>query len=265
VEAHVLGARVVSAELRRADVCASVGADGAEVMSGPLELLLGARIVSLRRHGKQIAIVGEDGRTLVVHLGMTGQVLVNAAVVTHGHAVWRLERGGQQVEMTFRDPRRFGGLWTFPSFEAARERLWAGLGPDALELEGETLREACAGTVRAVKAVLLDQGVTAGVGNIYADESLFRAGIRPTRRGRLVKGDELERLAEAVRGVLAEAIEAGGSTLRDYADADGKRGRAQEGHAVYGRGGEACVRCGGTLRQGVVGQRTTVWCASCQK
>jgi formamidopyrimidine-DNA glycosylase len=116
-----------------------------------------------------------------------------------------------------------------------------------------------------VKAVLLDQGVTAGVGNIYADESLFRAGIRPTRRGRRVKGEECERLAAAVRGVLAEAIEAGGSTLRDYADADGRRGRAQEGHAVYGRGGEACVRCGGTLRQGVVGQRTTVWCASCQK
>ena len=138
----MLGARVVSAELRRADVCASVDASGAAVTAGALELLAGARIVSLRRHGKQIAIVGDDGRTLVVHLGMTGQVLVNAGVVTHGHAVWRLERGGEGFEMTFRDPRRFGGLWTFPSFEAARERLWAGLGPDALELKGETLREA---------------------------------------------------------------------------------------------------------------------------
>jgi formamidopyrimidine-DNA glycosylase len=139
------------------------------------------------------------------------------------------------------------------------------LGPDALEVSGERLFERTRGSARAIKAGLLDQRVLAGVGNIYADESLFLAGIAPRRRAERLSREQCERLAACVRGVLAVAIEAGGSTLRDYVDADGRAGASQFAHRVYGRGGQACVACGRVLRSAVVGQRTTVWCGGCQK
>lgn len=267
---HILNARVLHCELLRPDVCTPF--DGAGGTSAT-ELLEGGVIRELRRHGKQIAIIAGDGRTLVVHLGMSGQVLAGTAArarphdpgfARHIHARWILVRDEERLEMVFRDPRRFGGLWTFPSFQQAHAALWSQLGPDAMLVDAGVLAPALRSTARSVKSVLLDQSVIAGVGNIYADESLFRAGVRPTRRGRTITRTEVERLATAIKYVLDVAVDAGGSTLRSYADADGVAGSAQLTHAAYGRGGKPCIRCGATLRRKSVGQRTTVWCPTCQ-
>lgn len=268
LEPLLVGRRVARVELRRADIVEGDGSAAA--------LLEGTTIEAIRRHGKQIALIGSGAgvrRALVVHLGMTGQ-LVHHAVrpdlqsTTHVHALWTMETGAALKSkpagvLVFRDPRRFGGLWPL-SLDALGAR-WSGLGPDALAATGEGLRERGGASARAVKGVLLDQSVVAGVGNIYADEALFRAGIRPTRGARRMRREEWDALAAAIGGVMRAALEAGGSTLRDYVGGTGERGRAQLGHAVYGRMGEPCVGCGATLKGGVVAQRTTVWCAKCQR
>lgn len=233
-------------------------------------LLAGDRVSGVVRHGKQLAIVGDTGRVVCVHLGMSGRLLVAGAGErlaraswgeAHDHVVWRMEGGGRLV---FRDPRRFGGVWLSPSVEHLRRVRWAGLGVDALEVTGALLRERAGGSARAVKAVLLDQNVLAGVGNIYADEALFRAGVSPTTPARGLGASAWGRIASSVRAVLGEAIEAGGSSLRDYTDSDGTPGGFAQEHRVYGRGGEACVVCGGILEASTLAQRTTVWCPVCQ-
>lgn len=288
--ARIVGMRVARVEVRRGDVVEGWSAHDAGA------LLEGLRIAELRRHGKQLAIVGgaletngvghvgpeeavrgdEARLAIVVQLGMTGQLVHRdrgeaaawLAAATHVHVVWHLADGAGDVGMVaFRDPRRFGGVSVIGGEGALRAR-WAGLGPDGVGLCGEELWArvgGAGGSARAIKAALLDQWVVAGVGNIYADESLHRAGIRPGRACRRITRAGYERLATAVREVLAEAIEARGSTLRDYVDGNGERGAAQLAHRVYGRGGEACFGCGGVLRSGVVAQRTTVWCGVCQR
>lgn len=266
-ERFLLGRRVASVRLARRDVVTGSTRGAA--------LLAGATVAAVKRHGKNLAIVATDGRVLGVHLGMTGQVLclapgARAERTDHVHAAWRLEgddtspqNGGR---MLFRDPRRFGGLETFESEDALQERSWARLGPDAASVTGDQLRVALGGSSRAVKAGLLDQAAVAGIGNIYADESLFAAGIHPLRRCAELSAEEWDRLALEVRRVLADAIEAGGSTLRDYRDAAGASGRFQTRHLVYGRGGMPCPRCGRPLDRLTVAQRTTVACPgrSCQ-
>ncbi len=250
------------ARLLRDDICTT--SDGRP--AGPRDLLAGARIVDLDRRGKRLAIVADDGRALVVHLGMSGQLrLVAPGEIptdrTHIHARWDVDDGST---MYFRDPRRFGGLWTFPT-PTALAAHFADLGPDALHARWNNLAGAAAHSRRAIKAVLLDQRVLAGVGNIYADEALFRARIRPTRRASGLKTAEWGRLAAAVRQTLAGAIRAGGSTLRDYRDAAGNSGRAQQRHAVYGRAGKPCLVCKGRLKSVTLAQRTTVFCTNCQQ
>jgi len=216
-----------------------------------------------------MAITAADGRTLCVHLGMTGQVIYRPlgtplAKTDHVHAAWELQTKRGAGVLVFRDPRRFGGLWTFPTLESLRASRWSNLGPDGLVVTGEDLRAGLEGSVRAVKAALLDQEVVAGVGNIYADEALFATGIHPARPARSLKADEVTRLADAIRAILQRAVDAGGSTLRDYVDSDGNPGSAQQLHLVYGRGGEPCTRCGRTLTQTTLAQRTTVHCPNCQ-
>jgi formamidopyrimidine-DNA glycosylase len=260
------GRRVVAVTLHRPDICTSIGDGGRPVRPRRQHLLLGATIRDVLRHGKNLAVLVADGRTLGIHLGMSGQVLVvppgrSPSRRTHIHATWRLDDGAR---LLFRDPRRFGGLWTFPSLDALRTARWAALGPDALTLTAPDLAAALAGSRRAVKAALLDQSAIAGVGNIYADEALFVARIRPQRPAAKLTPPEVLRLATAIRAVLEQATESGGSTLRDYVDAGGQAGRHQLAHAVYGRGGEACLVCGGGLRSTLVAQRTTVYCPRCQ-
>jgi formamidopyrimidine-DNA glycosylase len=257
----VLSRAIVRVAIHRADIC--------ETPEGRIctaaDLLEGDWIGSLQRRGKQLALVGGRGRVVVVQLGMSGQLRLLAAGEPlpgpHVHAEWLIESGERLI---FRDPRRFGGLLALPGAAALAAR-WSALGPDALEITGVQLAEALGASRRAVKAGLLDQGAVAGVGNIYADEALFRARIRPDRLCTSLSRPEYSRLAGAIRQVMEVAIGAGGSTLRDYATATGGRGAAQEGHRVYGRGGQACTRCRRPLEGSRLAGRATVFCPRCQR
>lgn len=267
----IVGLRVESALIVRPSVV--------EGACNELSLLKGCRIGEVRRHGKQLAIVAggktertDDNRAICVHLGMTGQLLrldegVDPPRQDHAHVVWRLtdSRSRPAGRLIFRDPRRFGGIWTFESFRALREERWAALGPDAIDGSLANRLVEFKSSARPVKAVLLDQAVVAGIGNIYADEALYGAGIRPTRRMSRVTTAELERLAASVAAVLGRAIAARGSTLRDYRGADGSIGGFQLEHAVYGRAKLPCRACGCVLRSRLVSQRTSVWCPTCQR
>ncbi|MFM9145983.1 MAG: bifunctional DNA-formamidopyrimidine glycosylase/DNA-(apurinic or apyrimidinic site) lyase [Phycisphaerales bacterium] len=227
------------------------------------QLLDGARIDRLERRGKQLAIVARDGRTLVVQLGMSGQLIAGDCDATHRHVTWDAVRGRSRAPVTFRDPRRFGGLSSWPSFDAVRQAWDDELGPDALDIDPGHLRAALSGR-RSVKAALLDQRAIAGVGNIYADESLHRAGIDPRLRCTRLRDHDIEALAREIRHVLGRAVIRGGSTLRDHRSATGSRGDAQQEHAVYGRGGLPCLRCRTVLRACRLAGRTTCWCPACQ-
>lgn len=228
----------------------------------PAHLLADERIGSIERRGKQLALVGAGGPVVLIHLGMSGQVLVgpDGPAAPHTHVVWTLKDGRR---IAFRDPRRFGGVWLLPGTAALEDR-WRSLGPDGLSVLGENLRDALGGSRRAVKAALLDQRAVAGVGNIYADESLFEAGIAPARACVTLAPDDWNRLAAAVRRVLTRAVRDGGSTLRDYRKPDGSAGGAVARHRVYARAGKACVRCGGPVAGAVLAQRSTCWCPACQ-
>ena len=231
-------------------------------------LLQGGRITQIRRRGKQLAITCDDGRSICVHLGMSGQLRVlgtgeRLPDATHVHIAWQLVQGGGRL--IFRDPRRFGGVWTFGSFDELKAERWGSLGPDALALRAATLKRALAGSTRPIKAALLDQSLVAGVGNIYADESLFRARVLPSRPSLSLDDAELARLATSIRSILRVAIGAGGSTLRNYINPTGGRGSfVDDLAAVYGRGGQPCTICGQPLQCEAIAQRTTVWCARCQ-
>lgn len=264
---RIVGLRIDRADLARPDMLAGP-AD-----APPNEALLqGGTITEIRRHGKNLALLASDGRALGVHLGMTGRVSVLPPAPApprgaHTHACWSLvdpSSGAHAAWMTFQDPRRFGGMIGYPD-RAALDRAWARLGPDALEITPQRLGASLATTRRAVKAALLDQHLIAGVGNIYADEALFRARVAPTRRSDRLSRGSVAAIAQKVPQVLREAIEAGDSSIRDYVDAAGQPGSYALTHAVYGRAGEPCVVCGRALSVCQVSQRTTVWCRSCQQ
>ncbi len=273
---HIRGRTVLSAELRRRDILIAPGDPpggfprqrkraGASSPSevSPEDLLVGAHITDILRRGKQLAILARSGRALVVQLGMSGtleRIEPSEAPDKHTHAIWTLESG---TRIRFRDPRRFGALRVFRSKDALDDH-WAALGPDALSITGTELHAAIAGGDRPIKAAILDQQVLAGVGNIYADESLHLARINPRFRARKVSPKLSESLAAAIRFVLTEAVQAGGSTLRDYTDADGRPGSYQSRHAVYGRAGLPCPTCSRRLSSALLAQRTTVWCRDCQ-
>jgi formamidopyrimidine-DNA glycosylase len=227
------------------------------------ETLTGARIERVRRVGKTIVMDlrrGEVAAQFLVHLGMTVRLLVSQAEVPlplHTHAVLSL---GDGREVRFVDPRRFGRLSVVT--EAGG---YLGPGAEPTTISVEEFSKLFKGRKLAIKAALLNQSILHGVGNIYADESLFRAGIRPRKQaGRLTKA-ELARLHAALQKVLAHAIELGGSSVSDYVDADGVRGFFQLEHKVYGRAGETCRDCGTELKKIVVGGRTTIYCPACQR
>ncbi len=231
------------------------------------EVLMGARIERVHRVGKTIVcdVVRPDGQgaQFLVHLGMTGRLLVSTAetpVPPHTHLVLGLS-GGKEVR--FVDARRFGRLSIHR--DTASSEGYGGPGREPLAISLEDFIALFRERKTPIKAALLNQTLLHGVGNIYADESLFRAGIRPTRKaGRLTRA-ELGRLREALIVVLRHAIELGGSSVSDYVDADGVRGFFQLEHTVYGRAGEDCKTCGTALKKTVVGGRTTVFCPVCQR
>lgn len=267
----VVGLQVTTCDVRRRDVIRDRTHDTPNPRRGRIEpgsLGIGARLVELVRHGKQLAMIFADDagreRVIVLQLGMSGQVsLVDSPRIPHAkhvHAVWMLDDGRR---VAFRDARRFGGV-TLLRDRAALAALWDELGPDALTISGGQLRAGLGSSAQAVKAALLDQGVLAGVGNIYADESLHRAGIDPGTACADLDNGSIDRLASSVRGVLREAIRARGSTLRDYRDADDEPGGAQRLHRVYNRAGQPCPACGCTIAHCRIAQRSTCWCPRCQ-
>ncbi|MBL9141808.1 MAG: hypothetical protein JNK53_08075 [Phycisphaerae bacterium] len=236
----------------------------------PSALLHCGVVRALHRHGKQLAIEAADGRVLVIQLGMSGQVLLEAAGArpvpdTHRHIEWLIRSSsGHDARLVFRDPRRFGGVHPAGSMIDLRANAWRDLGPDALGIAGAQLALRCAGS-RAIKIALLDQAVLAGVGNIYADEALFRARISPVQAANRLSRQQFVRLAAALRAVLRAAIARGGSTLRDHRSALGELGTAQARHRVYGRSGLPCFRCRATIRSIRLGGRTTAFCPACQR
>ena len=232
------------------------------------DLLMGERVAGLDRRGKRLAIIGASGRALVVQLGMSGSLRWAPAhgriPTAHRHASWTLDDGSR---FAFIDPRRFGGLRAAPT-PADLEACWGELGPDAIETPHRRLAAMLVATFRAsrrpIKSALLDQRTIAGCGNIYADEALFEARVHPMTHASDLDGEQVGALTGAMRRAMTRAIEMGGSSIRDYVDASGTRGDASQRHAVYGRAGRPCLRCGATLEHAQVAQRTTVWCPTCQ-
>ncbi len=256
----VLGQRVVKVTVRRADVV--VG------LCTPAGLLCGRVIVRINRLGKQLALIADtsDGPCVCVHLGMTGSLRYYPAGEpfkpdVHTHVFWRLESGGR---MAFRDPRRFGGLWACRSFGEMHAARWSGLGEDALTITPAGLHAQLKRTRRPTKSALLDQAVVAGLGNIYVDELLYGCRISPLRPARDLDVSQVRALVGRMRRLLTRAIQAGGSTLRDYVDAGGRSGGYQFQHKVYGRSGQSCPRCRQLLCTATVCGRTTVYCGGCQ-
>src|ERR1700712_1426730 len=229
-----------------------------------VEVLTGARIERVRRVGKTVVMDLGRGKKLagqfLVHLGMTGRLLVSQGDVPlppHTHAVLAL---GDGREVRFVDARRFGRLSVVTDVGG-----YAGPGVEPTTVSVEEFSTLFKGRELAIKAALLNQSILHGVGNIYADESLFRAGIRPRKAAGKLTRAELGRLHGTLQAVLAKAIELGGSSVSDYVDADGVRGFFQLEHKVYGRSGEDCLDCGSGLKKIVVGGRTTVYCPVCQR
>lgn len=234
--------------------------------------LTGCTILSVHRTGKHIvaelgspASVPEAQRPSaqwIVHLGMTGRLLVTSAetpVAPHTHARLFLESGR---ELRFVDPRRFGRL---EFRDLGRQAAFGAPGDEPLSIGAQEFAALFRGRRLPIKAALLNQSLLAGVGNIYADESLFHAGIRPRRRANRVTRPELERLRLALRQILTDAIRLGGSSVSDYVDADGARGFFQLEHCVYQRAGEPCRRCQTPIRRIIVAGRGTHYCPNCQR
>lgn len=228
--------------------------------------LPGRRLTAPRRRGKYLLIDFDPPGTLLNHLGMSGRLTITGAgspVLPHTHVILELDDGR---ELRFVDPRRFGFMVWLESGAEAFDRSLSALGIEPLEPGLETSLPPRLKARRApLKSLLLDQHLVAGVGNIYAVEALWRAGIRPTRPGHRTSIHRLTRLAHEVQSVLAEAVEQGGTTIRDYATPDGNFGYFAIHLSAYGRQGKSCLRCGTTLRSDVVGGRTTAWCPGCQR
>jgi formamidopyrimidine-DNA glycosylase len=226
--------------------------------------LAGQRIEALERRGKYL-LFGTNAGTLLVHLGMSGSLRYLADPPTHGahdHVDMRFVDGGV---LRFNDPRRFGS-WLLTS-RPADHPLLKGLGPEPLsdDFTPSYLADACRGRHVAIKQHLMNGHVVVGVGNIYANEALFRAGIHPKRSAGRIAAARFAPLVDAVRAVLTDALEEGGTTLRNYADAEGNPGAFRSALDVYERDGEACRRCGATIRRRVQGQRATYFCPRCQR
>jgi formamidopyrimidine-DNA glycosylase len=255
---------------------ALVGRSLTEVQRGPkalrrpwkkqwTALLPGARVEAIRRRGKWILLDLDRGRHLVIHLGMTGQLTTAEAaseVEDHTHLIAALDDGRQ---LRFRDIRRFGSVTYFadgPSLAAFIEKT--NLGPEPWDLERQAWQECLSSTARVLKAVLLDQRVVAGVGNIYADESLFLARLHPTRIANLLNSAESDRLRRSIMEVLKLAIDRRGSTIRNYVGGSGLRGSYQEEFRVYGRTAQPCVRCRKPIERIQLAGRSTHYCPVCQ-
>jgi formamidopyrimidine-DNA glycosylase len=241
------------------------------------ERLTGARVERLRRRSKYVLADLDTGETLLIHLGMSGRMLVSGdplgkfvhdhpAAEKHDHVVFHMENGAR---ITFNDPRRFGAMDLMETATADRHKLLAVIGPEPLgnDFHEGVLVEAFKGRNTPVKSALLDQRIVAGLGNIYVCETLYRAGISPLRKAGRISSARVGAMVPIIRTVLEEAIEAGGSSLRDFRQADGELGYFQHSFDVYGREGVACRRegCDGTIARAVQSGRSSFYCPKCQR
>jgi formamidopyrimidine-DNA glycosylase len=268
------GARIARAEVRRPDLRWPFPPRMAERLTG-------ATVTVLRRRSKYILADLDTGETLIVHLGMSGRMLItgdgaadmpgafahdHGGVEKHDHVVLTTEAGAR---ISFNDARRFGAMDLVSTDQAEAHWLLAGLGPEPLgnAFDETYLAERFAGKRAPVKSALLDQRIVSGLGNIYVCEALWRARISPLRQAGRISGPRIARLVPAIRDVLAEAIGAGGSSLRDYRQADGDLGYFQHRFAVYGREGESCQTpgCTGKIRRKVQSGRSSFYCVQCQR
>ncbi|MDB5453263.1 MAG: formamidopyrimidine-DNA glycosylase [Caulobacteraceae bacterium] len=274
LEPALAGARLVRVEARRPDLRFALP-------DGFVQRLTGARIEGLQRRAKYLLAPLDRGDTLVMHLGMTGRFEIEDAGLTerpavfhraaprdpkHDHVVFETDAGGR---VTYSDPRRFGFMDLIPTEALERHPWFAAMGPEPLSpgFGPAVLQAAFAGRKQSPKTLLLDQRIVAGLGNIYVCEALHQARISPLKPAGKVSKPKIAALAEAIVRVLEEAIAAGGSSLRDYAGADGALGYFQHRFKVYDREGEPCLRegCGGVIRRVVQAGRSTFFCPVCQR
>jgi formamidopyrimidine-DNA glycosylase len=260
--APLVGRHIVSAEFRSTRVLR--GADPDRLAAR----IQGLRIAAIKRYGKFILMSLESGGRsagglaagqgyLVIHLGMTGRLLLGGPAGKHTHAILTLDSG----VLLYDDSRQFGCVEFSEEFPPRVARL----GPEPLEVTYQEFASALKRRKTRVKALLLNQAFLRGVGNIYADEALFRAGIHPMAMASRLHGERPRRLFDAIRAVLTEAIAAGGSSISDYVDAQGRKGFFQLSHRVYQRTGEPCLACQTPIRRVLVTQRSSHFCPKCQK
>ena len=257
LEPVLAGERLVRVEPRRADLRKAIPVD-------LRQRLTGATVTRLHRRAKYGLIDTDRGDTLVFHLGMSGRWRIDPdEPLTHDHLL--IETAGGRV-LALNDPRRFGFLDLWPTATLGAYPPFAAMGPEPLgpALSGAFLLDALRGRTAPIKAMLLDQRIVAGLGNIYVCEALHVARIAPSRAAGQIALPRLDRLVAAVRTVLLAAIEAGGSTLRDYARPDGELGYFSKQFLVYGREGEPCA-CGGVVHRRAEAGRSTFWCPRCQR
>jgi formamidopyrimidine-DNA glycosylase len=229
-----------------------------------LKPLVGKQITHLSRRAKYVYIHIEDAPTMVIHLGMSGSMLVCDATIPkikHDHVVFTLKSGEQ---LRYNDPRRFGSILLYEDVEAFSDTL--GLEPLSDAFNGEVLYNMCQQKQNtSLKSIIMDGKMLVGVGNIYACESLFLAELSPLKKGKSVTKKQADTLATIIKEVLNRAIEAGGSSLKDFKHSDGKLGYFQHTFNVYGRENEPCIICSEPIQKTVIAQRSTFYCKKCQK
>ncbi len=262
------GREILHAEARRPDLRFPLPARFSQRLAG-------RRVTRLGRRAKFLCADLDSGETLVMHLGMSGRFAVEGDGLArfhresprdtrHDHVVFHMPGG---VHVTYNDPRRFGFMEMWPTVNMLAYPRLRDLGPEPLSnaFNAAYLADALAGRRTPIKAALLDQKVVAGLGNIYVCEALFRAGLSPRRKAASLTSGRVDRLVQAINAVIAEAIEAGGSSLRDFSAADGSLGYFQHGFAVYDREGVACRACGTPVRRLVQSGRSSFYCGTCQR
>jgi formamidopyrimidine-DNA glycosylase len=254
LEKVLLGRRIERVELRRADLRRAFP-------EGLGQRLTGARVTGLGRRAKYGLVHTDRGDTMVFHLGMSGSWRIDHSTLEkHDHLLLETDDGRR---LSLNDPRRFGSVDLVATDELGEWLPFKALGPEPFDLAPRELRRRLSGRTAAIKLLLGDQKIVAGLGNIYICEALHRAGIHPKRAAGSVSLERLERLVAAIEQVLSEAIEAGGSTLKDFISPDGELGYFSKRFQVYDREGKPCS-CGGTVRRIVQGGRSTFYCPQCQ-
>ena len=255
LERVLKGRRIARVEARRADLRRAFPENLGQRLTG-------AKVTGLGRRAKYGLIHTDREDTMIFHLGMSGSWRIDhKRLEKHDHLLLETDEGKR---LTLNDPRRFGSVDLIATEALDEWPAFRALGPEPFELEARELRDRLRGRTAAIKLLLGDQRIVAGLGNIYVCEALYRARIHPKRAGGSVSLDRLRRLVVAIKEVLAEAIEAGGSTLRDFVSPDGELGYFSKTFDVYDREGQPC-RCGGTVRRIVQGGRSTFYCPACQR